>query len=236
MGLLNFMKKDDKKSTDQAASSSTVQTTTTTVPSYNPAAVPAAPAAQPPVQTTEVVTQVAQPATSSGMSGGYSGMSGGQSPAPVMTEPQTTTVQLSSTETASPNGQAQQSSVAVSAADGAAPAATNAPTDPKAQKNEELDLMTHLTQRSNRVFVLASGKAKEYHNQFIDSEHMLFGLLSDSEIYKLLSELKVQPQNIEAELKNIFKSEQFTQNPQFSPRVKRIIDRYFAGTHVGLTC
>jgi ATP-dependent Clp protease ATP-binding subunit ClpC len=241
MGLLNFMKKDDKKSTDQAASSSTVQTTTTTVPSYNPAAAPAAPVAQPPVQTTEVVTQVAQPATSSGMSGGYSGMSGGQSPAPVMTEPQTTTVQLSSTETVSPNGQAQQSSVAVSAADGtapvvdpnkpadpnaqAAPAATNAPTDPKAQKNEELDLMTHLTQRSNRVFVLASGKAKEYHNQFIDSEHMLFGLLSDSEIYKLLSELKVQPQNIEAELKNIFKSEQFTQNPQFSPRVKRIIDR-----------
>jgi ATP-dependent Clp protease ATP-binding subunit ClpC len=235
MGLLNFMKKDDKKSTDQAASSSTVQTTTTTVPSYNPAAAPAAPVAQAPVQTTEVVTQVAQPATSSGMSGGYSGMSGGQSPAPVMTEPQTTTVQLSSTETASPNGQAQQSSVAVSAADGAAPAvdpnaqaapaATNAPTDPKAQKNEELDLMTHLTQRSNRVFVLASGKAKEYHNQFIDSEHMLFGLLSDSEIYKLLSELKVQPQNIEAELKNIFKSEQFTQNPQFSPRVKRIIDR-----------
>jgi len=92
------------------------------------------------------------------------------------------------------------------------------------KKHEELDLMTHLTQRSNRVFMLAQGKAKEFKNQFIDSEHLLFGLLSDSEIYKILTELKVQPKLIEGELAKIYKKEAATTPPQFSPRVKRIID------------
>lgn len=101
----------------------------------------------------------------------------------------------------------------------------NAPKDSATEKNEEIDLMTHLTQRSNRVFVMASGKAKEFHNQFIDSEQLLFGLLSDTEIYKLLTDLKIQPKTVEAELQKVFKQEQFTQTPTFSPRVKRIIDR-----------
>ena len=45
--------------------------------------------------------------------------------------------------------------------------------------------MTHLTQRSNRVFLSAQTKAKELEDEFIDSEHLLHGLLADGEIYKL---------------------------------------------------
>ncbi|MBI1863566.1 ATP-dependent Clp protease ATP-binding subunit, partial [Candidatus Microgenomates bacterium] len=84
--------------------------------------------------------------------------------------------------------------------------------------------MTHLTQRSNRVFMLGSGKAKELHNSFVDSEHVLYGLLSDSEIYKVLTDLKIQPSVVEAELNKVYKKENATSNPQLSPRVKRIID------------
>jgi len=93
---------------------------------------------------------------------------------------------------------------------------------PSAQK--DLDLMTHLTQRSNRAFVAAQTKTKELKNQFIDSEHILHALLSDNEIYNLLVELKIQPQMIEEELIKIYKHENYQGVPQLSPRVKRILD------------
>jgi hypothetical protein len=77
------------------------------------------------------------------------------------------------------------------------PAALQSTIDQK--KRDELDLMTHLTQRSNRVFLSAQNKAKELNGELVDSEHLLHGLLSDSEIYKLFSDLKIYPQVIEQE-------------------------------------
>lgn len=95
---------------------------------------------------------------------------------------------------------------------------------PEELKKEELDLMTHLTQRSNRVFLSAQTKAKELKNQFIDSEHLLHGLLADTEIYNYFTEAKLQPQIIEEELTKIYKKETFDKPPQISPRIKRILD------------
>lgn len=93
------------------------------------------------------------------------------------------------------------------------------------QKRAELDLMTHLTQRSNRVFLSAQTKAKELEGQFIDSEHLLHGLLADGEIYKLLTEMKVAPQSVETELAPLYKREaNKLVPPQISPRLKRILD------------
>ncbi len=91
-------------------------------------------------------------------------------------------------------------------------------------KQENLDVMTHLTQRANRVFVAANAKARELKNMFVDSEHVLHGLLSDGEIYKVLIELKIQPQLIEEELNKVYRHENNQANPQISPRVKKIID------------
>lgn len=91
-------------------------------------------------------------------------------------------------------------------------------------KHQELDLLTHLTPRSNRVFVAALSKAKELQNQYIDSEHLLYGLLTDSEIYRLLVELKVSPQLVDEELKKNYKKENFTSSPTPSPRVKKILN------------
>ncbi|QQG44841.1 MAG: ATP-dependent Clp protease ATP-binding subunit [Candidatus Roizmanbacteria bacterium] len=84
--------------------------------------------------------------------------------------------------------------------------------------------MTHLTQRSNRAFLSANSKAKELKNSFIDSEHILHGLLSDGEIYKLFIDLKIQPQFIEDELNKLYRRENNNASPQMSPRVKKIID------------
>lgn len=92
------------------------------------------------------------------------------------------------------------------------------------KKRGDIDLMTHLTQRSNRVFVAAQNKAKELKNEFVDSEHLLHGLLTDPEIYKLFTELKITPQTIEQELTKLYKKGKSKIPPQMSPRVKRILD------------
>ena len=91
------------------------------------------------------------------------------------------------------------------------------------QKQQELDLMTHLTQRSNRVFVSALNKAKELKNPLVDSEHLLHGLLSDVEIYNFFTELKIQPHIIEEELSKVYQRGNSNLTPKLSPRVKRIL-------------
>lgn len=91
-------------------------------------------------------------------------------------------------------------------------------------QKKDLDLLTHLTQRSNRVFFLAQTKAKELKIQWVDSEHLLHGLIADSEVYNLLVELKIQPQMIEEELNKIYQHGNYSFPPQLSPRIKRILD------------
>lgn len=91
-------------------------------------------------------------------------------------------------------------------------------------QNNNLDLMTHLTQRSNRAMMSAQVKAKELKGDFVDSEHLLYGLTTDSEIYSLLVEIKVQPQLVQDELTKIFKRGTVDRPIQISPRVKRIVD------------
>jgi ATP-dependent Clp protease ATP-binding subunit ClpC len=98
---------------------------------------------------------------------------------------------------------------------------TKAATD---QQKKDLDLLTHLTHRSNRVFFVAQTKAKELKVPYIDSEHLLHGLLADVEIYNLLVELKIQPQLIEDELNKLYQKGNSMQPPQLSPRLKRILD------------
>jgi len=92
------------------------------------------------------------------------------------------------------------------------------------QQKKDLDLLTHLTQRSNRVFFVAQSKAKELKAPYVDSEHLLHGLLSDAEIYNLLVELKIQPQLIEEELNKSYQRGDKITQPQLSPRLKRILD------------
>lgn len=112
--------------------------------------------------------------------------------------------------------------------------------DSAAGKRMDMDVMTHLTLRSNRVFLSANNKVKELKATEIDTEHLLHGLLADPEIYKLLTSMKIQPQIIEQELEKVYKkpaadaaaptagkvadANAAPSTPQVSPRVKRILD------------
>ncbi|MDO9028624.1 MAG: Clp protease N-terminal domain-containing protein, partial [Candidatus Roizmanbacteria bacterium] len=97
-----------------------------------------------------------------------------------------------------------------------------APADKQTTNN--LDLMTHLTQRSNRVMMAAQTKAKELKGDLVDSEHLLYGLTTDSEIYNLLVETKIQPQLVLDELNKVYKRGTVDRVVQFSPRIKKILN------------
>jgi len=103
---------------------------------------------------------------------------------------------------------------------------TKPPVNPQTGQSttNNLDLMTHLTQRSNRVMMAAQTKAKELKADLVDSEHLLYGLTTDSEIYSLLVEAKIQPQLITDELNKVYKRGTVDRVVQFSPRIKKILN------------
>ncbi len=102
-------------------------------------------------------------------------------------------------------------------------------------KQALLDLMTHLTARSNKCIALAQAKAKDLQCNEVDSEHMLVGLLSDSAVYKMLTDLQVQTAQIEAELTPIYKRSEKPTIPQLSARLKHILSAAHADVRkVGL--
>jgi len=91
-------------------------------------------------------------------------------------------------------------------------------------KQAEIDLITHLTQRSNRVLMMAQNKVKELKGEYLDSEHLLYGLTTDQEIYQLLLDVRIQPQLVQEELNKVYQRGNNDKQIQFSPRVKKIIN------------
>jgi ATP-dependent Clp protease ATP-binding subunit ClpC len=92
------------------------------------------------------------------------------------------------------------------------------------KKRVGMDVLSRLTQRANAALMQAVSKAKELKLQYIDTEHVLWGLLQDSSIYQLISECKAMPSEIKTDLEANFKPGNFTGIPQFSPRVKRVLE------------
>jgi len=70
----------------------------------------------------------------------------------------------------------------------------------------------------------SQSKAKELKSDLVDSEHLLYALTTDSEIYNLLVEAKIQPQLVTDELAKIYKRGTVDKPPQFSPRIKKILN------------
>ena len=87
-----------------------------------------------------------------------------------------------------------------------------------------LEIMTHLTQRSNRVLLASQVKAREMMSESVDSEHLLAGLITDAEIIKLLADFKIEPAKVEAELVQVYRKGNAKVTPQLSPRFKKIIE------------
>jgi len=96
--------------------------------------------------------------------------------------------------------------------------------NPEIVQKVSMDVLTRLTQRANQVVLGAANKAREKRVQYIDTEHLLWALLSDSGIYQLLSELKISLNELQAEVEKNLKVDNYDSPPQFSPRVKKVLD------------
>ena len=96
------------------------------------------------------------------------------------------------------------------------------------EKRAGMDILSRLTQRSNKALVAGVNKAKEYQVSYVDTEHVLWGLIQDAGIYQLLSEMKVTPTDVIKAVEKTFKKEKSIEAPKFSPRVKKVLELSFA--------
>lgn len=91
-------------------------------------------------------------------------------------------------------------------------------------KRVGMDVLSRLTQRANASLMQSVAKVKELHQELIDTEHVLWGLLHDTNIYQLISECKATPADLQKEIEQNFKTGNFSGQPHFSPRVKRVLE------------
>ncbi len=101
---------------------------------------------------------------------------------------------------------------------------TNPTTAIDMNKRVGMDVLSRLTQRTNQSLMAAVSKAKELKLQYVDTEHVLWGLLHDSTVYQLISECKAIPAEIQKNLETDFKPGDSASPPHFSPRVKRVLE------------
>src|SRR3990167_6426620 len=93
------------------------------------------------------------------------------------------------------------------------------------QKRESLSLLTHFSQRLNAVITQAAGEAARTRQKFIEPEHLLVGLLYDSVIFKLVSQMSsTSPLDIQEAIKNQVVPGIATATPQFSQKTKDILE------------
>jgi len=98
------------------------------------------------------------------------------------------------------------------------------PTSPALSQRIGMDVLTKLTQRANQVILRAAAKATEKKAKYIDTEHILWGLLEDSGIYQLFSEIKVNIAELQTEIEKNLQNGNYNAPPQFSPRVKKVLE------------
>lgn len=144
---------------------------------------------------------------------------------PVEVAPQVMPQQVTPQEVVSPPvdpfaGQAAESAFPVT------PDPAAAGMDPA--KREGLDMLTHLSQRSSQVIFKAADQARLLHLPYIDTEHLLYGLLFDGQCFQFMKQVKLNPVEMQKALEAHFAAGNFQGQPQFSPRVKRVLELAYA--------
>lgn len=93
-------------------------------------------------------------------------------------------------------------------------------------KRQDLSLLTHFSQRLNIVIAQAATEATNTRQAFIEPEHLLLGLLYDSGVFKIISDMAVaSPTSIQEALKKNESLGTFSGTPQFSNTTKAIFEK-----------
>lgn len=97
------------------------------------------------------------------------------------------------------------------------------PMDPA--KRQDVSLLTHFSQRLNLVITQAAAEATRTRQSSIEPQHLLFGLLYDSGIFKIISDIaSATPVSMQEEIRKQESIGTSTTTPQFSNLTKDIFE------------
>ena len=91
---------------------------------------------------------------------------------------------------------------------------------------QDISVLSHLDARSNQVLTTSLQEAKRVHSNFIEPDHLLFGLLSDRDILKLLQDQSIDVAGLTRELQE---SQMGTasSDPTLSENSKQILEKAY---------
>ena len=90
---------------------------------------------------------------------------------------------------------------------------------------ERIDFNDYLSDEASHVLGGAAKFAQESQNAVIDTEHLLYSLLQTETVAGILKQLKVEPKEVEKELKeNLARGKERPEELEYSPRLKRVFD------------
>ena len=95
------------------------------------------------------------------------------------------------------------------------------------QARENVTALSRLDPRSTQVLNQAQQLAKKNGQQYITPEHLLFGLIYDGEIFKLLEQFSVDAARISQEIEAKQQKGDFTGQPTLSEGSKQILEEAY---------
>lgn len=104
--------------------------------------------------------------------------------------------------------------------------AVQAPSESTAQKLDA-SALSHLDPRASQVLTHAQEEARRIKQQFIEAPQILFGLLYDEQIYKLLGESQVDGGALSKEIQSKETMGVFRGQPTLSPKAQSVFDQAY---------
>lgn len=92
---------------------------------------------------------------------------------------------------------------------------------------QDLSVLSHLDARASQVLQFAQRETKRIQQALIEPEQILYGLLFDGEIFKLISEFSSDPTKIVKEIEGKEVMGQFTGEPTLSEASKKIFEEAY---------
>lgn len=92
---------------------------------------------------------------------------------------------------------------------------------------QDLSILTHLDNRAASVLTHGEEEAKRIHQEFIEPEQLMIGLLFDGDIFQLLSGFKVDPSKITLDIQSKEQQGSYNESPKLSDASKKILEQAF---------
>lgn len=107
---------------------------------------------------------------------------------------------------------------------------TVAPSSVDPIQKQDLNALSHLDSRSQQVLATALQESKRLKKSFIEPEQLLFGLLSDRDVLKLLSDFSLDVAQLARELQTNGEVGSYTGEPTLSEGSKQILEEAYSAS------